>query len=84
VSRVIFFSSICPHCKRNEVQDRFTATDLMRLLYGGFPIEAHCESCDEFWAVGLRERVELGDAVAATCGLPPFLDVRQDTHRRIH
>jgi len=83
VSRVIFFASTCPHCKRDQVQDRFTATDLMRLQYGGFPIEAYCQSCDEFWPVSIRKRVELGDVVAATCGLPPFLDVGQHAHARM-
>jgi hypothetical protein len=74
VSRAIFFASTCPHCKRDQVQEGFTVTDLMRLLYGGYPIEAYCESCDKFWPVSLRERVELGEVVAATCALPSKLD----------
>jgi hypothetical protein len=68
VSQAIVFASICPRCNREQVQDGFTVADLMRLLYGGYPIEAYCVSCDQFWPVNLRKRVELGEVVAATWG----------------
>jgi hypothetical protein len=40
----------------------------MILLYGGYPIEAFCEFCGEFWTVSLHKRIELGEVVAAVCG----------------
>ena len=40
----------------------------MRLLYGGYPVEAYCALCDEFWIVSIQKRVELGEFVAAACG----------------
>jgi len=41
--------------------------DLVRLLNGGYPIEAYCVSCDEFWPISVRERVALGALVTAAC-----------------
>jgi len=67
MSQAIVFSSTCPRCHREQVQDRFTVADLMRLLYGGYPIEAYCVICDACWAVSIQERVDLGDVVAAAC-----------------
>lgn len=67
VSQAIVFASTCPHCEREQVQDGFTVADLMRLLYSGYPIEAYCAVCDEFWPISLQKRVELGEVVAATC-----------------
>ena len=67
MSQVIVFTSTCPRCKCERLQDGFTAADLTRLLYGGYPIEAYCAACDEYWPVSLQKRVELGEAVAKTC-----------------
>jgi hypothetical protein len=67
VSLAIDFSSTCPHCKREQLQEGYTLADLMRLLYGGSPIEAYCALCDEFWIVSIQKRVELGEFVAAAC-----------------
>jgi hypothetical protein len=55
----LVFTSACPRCKSERVQDGFSAGDLERLLAGGYPIEAYCADCDEFWAIGLQKRVEL-------------------------
>jgi arsenate reductase len=33
------------------------------LLSGGYPIEAYCRICDEFWTVGIQKRVEIIEAV---------------------
>ena len=49
------------------MQDGFTVADLMRLLYSGYPIEAYCVVCGEFWPISLQKRVELGEVVAAAC-----------------
>jgi hypothetical protein len=67
VSLAIDFSGTCPHCKREQLQEGYTLADLMRLLYGGYPIEAYCALCDEFWIVSIQKRVELGEFVAAAC-----------------
>ena len=66
MSQAIVFASTCPHCEREQVQDGFTVADLMRLLDGGYPIEAYCVVCDEFWPISLQKRLELGEVVAAT------------------
>jgi hypothetical protein len=63
----IVFAATCPRCKREQLQTGYTLTDLSRLLDGGHPIEAFCEFCDEFWAVGVQKRVELGEFVAGAC-----------------
>ena len=67
MSQAVVFAATCPICKREQQQEGFTVADLMTLLYGGYPIEAHCVGCDQFWPVSLQKRVELGDVVAATC-----------------
>jgi hypothetical protein len=68
VSQAVDFSATCPHCKREQLQEGYTLADLMRLLYGGYPVEAYCALCDEFWIVSIQKRVELGEFVAAACG----------------
>jgi hypothetical protein len=68
MGEAIFFSATCPQCGREQLQGSVTVADLMRLLYGGDPIEAYCSSCDALWTVSVQKRVELGDAVAAACG----------------
>ena len=40
--------------------------DLVRLLKGGFPIEAYCAYCDEYWPVSIHQRVALREVVAFT------------------
>ena len=52
---------------RKQLQEGFTVADLVRLFDGGFPIEAYCEICDEFWCINLEERVELGAAITVAC-----------------
>ena len=68
MSQAIAFAATCPQCKREQLQDGFTVADLMRLLYVGYPVEAYCAFCCEFWTVSLQKRVELGEVVAAACG----------------
>jgi hypothetical protein len=66
--QAIVFVSICPTCKREQAQDRFTARDLVKLLKGNLPIEAYCPGCDEFWSVSIQQRVDLREVVAFTPG----------------
>ena len=68
MAEALVFSAKCPQCGREQLQDGFTVADLMRLLYGGYPIEAYCAFCNAFWTVSVQKRVELGDLVAAVCG----------------
>jgi hypothetical protein len=65
MSQAVVFVSTCPHCQRDQSQDSFTLADLLRLLDGGYPIEGYCVICDEFWPISLRERVRVGEVVAA-------------------
>jgi len=64
MTQAIVFVSRCPSCKREQPQDAFTIADLVRLLNGGYPIEAYCVPCDRFWSISVQERVEVGEAVA--------------------
>jgi len=76
VTQAIVFVSICPSCEREQSQDAFTVADLMRLLNGGYPIEAYCVPCDKFWSISVQERVELGEAVAVVYkGTPPIIGI---------
>jgi hypothetical protein len=63
----IAWVSTCPRCIRKQSQEGFTVADLVRLFDGGFPIEAYCVICDEFWSINLQERVALGAAITAAC-----------------
>jgi len=82
MSEAIVFAATCPRCKREQLQTGYTLGDLSRLIDGGHPIETYCEFCDEFWAVSVQKRVELGKFVAAACeSRPPSpakLDPRTD------
>jgi arsenate reductase len=59
----VAFVATCPTCGREELQNAFTRAALERLLNGGYPIEAYCSVCDEFWTVGIQKRVEIIEAV---------------------
>ncbi len=76
MNQAIVFVSTCPSCKREQPQDAFAVADLVRLLNGGYPVEAHCVPCDKFWSISVQERVELGEAVAvASKGTPPIIGI---------
>jgi len=64
MSQSIIFVSTCKSCLSEQPQDAFTVEDLVRLLDGGYPIEAYCMPCDKFWSIGIQERLALSDAVA--------------------
>ena len=76
MNQAIVFVSTCPSCKREQPQDAFTVAELVRLLNGGYPIEAYCVPCDKFWSISVQERVEVGEAVAVVCkGTPPIIEI---------
>jgi hypothetical protein len=85
MTQAIVFVSTCPSCGREQPQDAFSVADLLRLLKAGYPIEAYCVPCEEFWPIGLKERIGLGEAVAGVrkgtssikgIGLPDTAPVR--------
>jgi hypothetical protein len=85
----IIFVSTCKSCLNEQPQDAFTVEDLVRLLDGGYPIEAYCMPCDKFWSIGIQERLELSDAVAVVSKrlLPSSSCLRQhpsETHVEEH
>jgi hypothetical protein len=57
------FMSPCPKCTQVRLQRGYNRNSLLRLLGHGYPIEAYCETCDEFWSISANERAAL---VAAT------------------
>jgi hypothetical protein len=60
------FTSTCPRCTRAQHQRGFARAALRSLLDKGYPIEAYCVMCDQFWPIGPRERSMLGDALSRT------------------
>ena len=57
-------TSNCPRCTREQHQRGFPRAVLSRLLDRGYPIEAYCMMCDQFWSLGPRERALLRGAVS--------------------
>jgi hypothetical protein len=53
------FVSTCPGCTQRQPQRGFSRAAILRLLNGGYPIEAYCVMCDEFWSISLAERVAI-------------------------
>jgi hypothetical protein len=56
------FASTCPKCAQAQPQRGYDVGSLLRLLNRGYPVEAYCETCDEFWSIDLKERAALGAA----------------------
>jgi hypothetical protein len=63
-SRWLRFRSICPKCGEARTQ-RYNQAALLRLLNGGYPVEAYCSVCEEYWPIGIIERVRLGEVAVA-------------------
>jgi len=62
------FASMCPKCAQVRPQRGYDSNSLLRLLNRGYPVEAHCAICDEFWSISLKERAALGAAAIAGGG----------------
>ena len=60
------FTSICPTCQAQQPQRGFSRAALGRLLSGGYPIEAYCVACDDFWTISLSERVAIAVTLASS------------------
>jgi hypothetical protein len=66
--RAIPFASTCPKCAQVQPQPGYDSNSLVRLLNGGYPVEAYCATCDEFWSISLKERAALAAAAIAGGG----------------
>jgi hypothetical protein len=64
VSKVPFVS-MCPTCAQMRPQPGYDHNSLLRLLRGGYPLEAYCSMCDEFWSISAKERATLVAAAVA-------------------
>jgi len=53
------FVSPCPKCAQARLQRGYDRATLLRLFNQGYPVEAYCETCDEFWSVSAKERAAL-------------------------
>ena len=64
-STKIPFMSPCPKCAQVRLQRGYDRATLLRLFNQGYPVEAYCETCDEFWSVSAKERAALiADTIA--------------------
>ena len=59
----IAFTSMCPRCAVDQPQRRFSRAALQRSLDDGYPVEAYCVLCDEFWPISVSERAALASAL---------------------
>lgn len=62
------FESTCPKCAQLRAQPGYDRSSLLRLLSGGYPVEAYCARCDEFWSISAKERAALVAAAIADAG----------------
>jgi hypothetical protein len=64
----VAFESMCPKCAQVQPQRGFDRNSLLRLLSRGYPVEAYCAMCDEFWSISAKERAVLVAAAVAGGG----------------
>ena len=62
----VHFVSICPKCNHEQPQGGYSRAALGRLLNGGYPIEAYCVTCDEFWLINTIERIVVATELSST------------------
>ena len=62
----VHFVSICPKCNHHQPQGGYSRAALGRLLSGGYPIEAYCVTCDEFWLINTTERSAVAAELSST------------------
>lgn len=65
---VIRFSATCPKCAKVRPQRGYDANSLLRLLNGGYPVEAYCAACGVYWPISIKERATLAEAAVAGGG----------------
>ena len=61
----VFFMSTCPRCTREQPQHGFFRAALQRLLDSGYPVEAYCVMCDQFWPISAQERAAVARGLRA-------------------
>jgi hypothetical protein len=52
----ILFAAMCPKCRRPVLQHGYSRVLLFGFLDVDHPIEAYCDTCDEFWPISAEER----------------------------
>jgi hypothetical protein len=57
------FTSLCPKCKREWLQNGYTRRALLELLNTARAIEASCTPCNATWSVSDRERAGIAKRV---------------------
>jgi len=62
---LVQFMSTCPKCGQMRTQFRYDRDSLLRLLERGYPMEAYCEDCDDFWSISVKERAGLAIVLLA-------------------
>jgi hypothetical protein len=62
----VHFVSICPKCNHEQPQGGYSRAVLGRLLNSGYPIEAYCAACDEFWLINPTERIAVAAELSST------------------
>jgi transcription elongation factor Elf1 len=61
---LLAFMTTCPRCNVQRSQSRYTKVDLDWLLSGDRPIDAHCSTCGESWALSDDDRARLANFLA--------------------
>jgi len=64
----VAFVSMCPKCAQVRPQPGYDRNSLLRLLNNGYPLEAYCSMCEEFWSIKAEERAALVAAVVGAGG----------------
>jgi hypothetical protein len=62
---LVQFLSTCPKCRQMRTQFRYDRDSLLRLLERGYPMEAYCEECNDFWSINVKERAGLAIVLLA-------------------
>ena len=65
----LHFKSTCPKCGNARPQ-RYELNSLLRLLNRGYPVEAYCSLCEEYWPISIKQRASLGGAAIKRGGKP--------------
>lgn len=61
---VLVFMARCPRCNVQRSQSRYTTVDLDWFLSGDRPIDSHCATCGESWALSDNDRASLTKMLA--------------------
>ena len=61
----VSFLSTCPRCTREQLQQGFSPAAVQRLLDSGYPVEAYCAMCDQFWPISAPERAAVASRLGA-------------------